>query len=136
MLFDNLLVACRPPRGRRGRYELRSRHFTQFLTVIDVDDGVCVWGKSGIDHALRVYDETLDKWSVLQAPSAAAKQEWIEAFRRENRKVTADRTRGIRTLNAEELAAAENDDAQDLAARRKTLVSKMSGLSLRRKQRK
>ena len=73
---------------------------------------------------------------VLQAPSAAAKQEWIEAFRRENRKVTADRTRGIRTLNAEELAAAENDDAQDLAARRKTLVSKMSGLSLRRKQRK
>ena len=31
---------------------------------------------------------------------------------------------------------AETDDAQDLAARRKTLVSKMSGLSLRRKQRK
>eukprot|EP00730_Choanoeca_flexa_P015398 TRINITY_DN7063_c0_g1_i1.p1 TRINITY_DN7063_c0_g1~~TRINITY_DN7063_c0_g1_i1.p1 ORF type:complete len:1022 (+),score=306.94 TRINITY_DN7063_c0_g1_i1:61-3126(+) len=102
-LFDNMFVYCKKT---LKSLVVKGKIFTENMTVMDLADGEFRHGRTAITNAIRIKNESKNKWYVLAAKDPAEKERWLNAFLQER----TDAERAVLTGTSLVNNAVEEDD--------------------------
>lgn len=88
-LFDHQMIYCKKD-AIGGKLTYKGRLSIDNCEIVDLQDGVVVYGGNAIKYAWKMSNKDKDKWYVVYAKSAVHKAEWMEAFQAERERVRED----------------------------------------------
>ncbi|KAK8741212.1 hypothetical protein OTU49_002558 [Cherax quadricarinatus] len=94
-LFDHQLVYCKRDLLKRNTFVYRGRLNLDMCEVVDLPDGKDSSLNISVHNGWKIRSLEKNKWYVFSCKSAAEKQKWMEAFRRERELVAADEYAGF-----------------------------------------
>ncbi|GFR61313.1 rho guanine nucleotide exchange factor 4 [Elysia marginata] len=89
-LFDHQLIYCKKDLLKKSGFGYKGRIYMDGCSVVSVPDGRDSQYNVSVRNAWKLHDPKRDKWYLLVAKTAVAKQRWLKAFQDERRRVKED----------------------------------------------
>ncbi|KAK3763937.1 hypothetical protein RRG08_050584 [Elysia crispata] len=89
-LFDHQLIYCKKDLLKKSGFGYKGRIYMDACSVVSVPDGRDSQYNVSVRNAWKLHDSKRDKWYLLVAKTAVAKQRWLKAFQDERRRVKDD----------------------------------------------
>ncbi|XP_064639717.1 uncharacterized protein LOC135495173 [Lineus longissimus] len=94
-LFDHQLVYCKRDLLKRDGLTYKGRMVMDCSDILSIPDGRDTQFNLNVKNAWKVFDRRRDKLFLLSAKTAEDKTKWLNAFRRERKRVKEDRHSGF-----------------------------------------
>uniref|UniRef100_A0A0B7A0K3 Rho guanine nucleotide exchange factor 4 n=1 Tax=Arion vulgaris TaxID=1028688 RepID=A0A0B7A0K3_9EUPU len=89
-LFDHQLIYCKKDLLKKANFCFKGRINTDECEIVNVSDGRELQYNVTVRNAWKIHETHNDKWFLLVAKTAVAKQRWFKAFQDERRRVKDD----------------------------------------------
>ncbi|XP_012945492.1 spermatogenesis-associated protein 13 [Aplysia californica] len=89
-LFDHQLIYCKKDLLKKSTFGYKGRIGMDSCQVVNIPDGRDSQYNVSVRNAWKLHDSHKDKWYLLVAKTAVAKQRWLKAFEEERNRVKDD----------------------------------------------
>ncbi|XP_023233884.1 spermatogenesis-associated protein 13-like isoform X3 [Centruroides sculpturatus] len=93
-LFDHLIIYCKKDLLKRNTYVYKGRIDLDDSCVIDLEDGKDLQFGVTVKNAWKVYCATREKWFLFYTKTPSEKEQWLQSFKEERKRVKEDKLQG------------------------------------------